>query len=144
MNKTFEIVRKITLVVWIIDAIIVAIGLVQLFALKIFEISSSKMEMEVISSYWYLLYGIFIILIFLLLIYGLLKLKRWFLLIYWISLLIYLAPLFMLIYIFDNVLSGLFENLLVGIFGFIIPIGLGMFYTINYSKFKKENFARIS
>jgi hypothetical protein len=60
MDTIFRIIRKITLVIWIIDTIILIIGIIQLFAVNIFEIASSKMEIEVLSNYWYLVYGIFI------------------------------------------------------------------------------------
>jgi hypothetical protein len=136
MNSTFKIVRIVTLIIWSIEELILIFGSIQLFGLNIFNISQSKVSAEY-SSISYVGYAVLIILIFFLLIYGLLKLRKWFLPLYWLSILIFLAPILMIIYIINSNINGILENLVSGIFGFIIPIGLGVFFTINNNEFKR-------
>jgi len=134
-SKTFQLIRKMSLVLWILCGVLLLIASINFILNYYFQYSPNKISVEVYSTMIYSGISLSVSSIFFILFYGLLKYKKWLPTLYWISILIHLLPL-LLILDLEDYLNHFIEDRLFIILGLILPLLLGIYLLLKKDYFK--------
>jgi hypothetical protein len=135
MKKGFKYIRIILLVFGSIIGIILFIFSIMLILNHYFQFSPDKISAEFETSIMYSSISLIFSIIFLLLVYGLLKYKKWFIKLLWLTFVLYVIPVVNDV-IFKSYLKNVYEDTLFILLGIIFPCSICIYLTVNDELFK--------